>query len=118
MAVDHCVSFAGVGTRSVSSDQRPSADGGATRRLLNDPDAGRSRLRVRRTGALVNARSAWNVSLVSTPFQTRSQSAATVSPGYPSPAASWSAPKKDAPDLLSDATMACSRSERSSDAGG
>ena len=79
MAADHAVRVARFGTRSATSDQRPSADGGATRRLRN----GRARggLRDRRSGGRVNARSAWNVSLVTSPFQTRSHSASTVSAG-------------------------------------
>ena len=66
--------------RSLTSDQRPSADGGATRRLLNT----RARRRFPRRdapSAAVKARSAWNVSLVMAPLQTRFHSASTVSAG-------------------------------------
>src|SRR5258708_37053372 len=98
MAVDHCVSLAATGTRSPSSDHRPSADGGATRRLRKGPlGPARSRFRGRRAGALENARSAWKVSLVTTPFQTRLHRAPTVSPGYPPPRAPWSDAKDEAP---------------------
>ena len=63
-----------------TSVHRPSADGGASRRERN---AVGSSLRCFRRGAraCVNARSAWNVSLVIDPFHTRFQSAATVSLG-------------------------------------
>ena len=62
-----------------------------------------------RSGGAEYARSACSVSLVSRPFQTRSQIASTVSCGKPPPVASCSGPKNDAPWRCRCATSCASR---------
>src|SRR5262249_5062772 len=92
---------------------RPSADGGASRRERNAA-TGRTD-RAFRLGApvLVNARSAWNVSLVIRPRQTISHSADTVSAGYPPPAASCTGAKNEAPWVLRKSRIEVSRDDAS-----